>query len=275
MNKTVKLALIFVAILGSVVAILLFSGREIGPPLPTIKDARLTELQAKIEDGWKERTDWDKDFFVKNCNEIKVLKADFSVTTLQNFNSSQAVAIVRKKIFEHWSSASCKKSNVDAYINALNTICTYDSSAKNIPQVNEVFAVYQIYKEALALATSNFSLKSEFNGSTWKSYDSYMTSQKNAVSNVLSKPYYRSALSNITVIKHGLNTANSRMTTARTKYYEKLANEIIAYYDKRPRTEENLYALRTVRDKFLAEYPNNTSVRNFASTFNNEIDYGY
>ena len=273
MNKIVKLVLIFVAILGSVVAVLLVNGGG-GEGIPEFTDSRLTDLQTAIENGWKERTDWDKDFYVNNHKKIQVLKADFSVTTLQNFNSSQAVTIAHKKIFEHWSSVSCKKSNVDMYINAINTICTYDNRAKNIPQVNEVYAVYNVYKDALALATSPFLPKSGFNGTTWKSYDSYMESQKNAIRTVMSKPYYRN-ISHIAVIKNGLNAANGKMAAARIKYYEKLANEIIAYYDRKPRTVDNLSALRSVRNQFIAEYPNNSSVINFVYRFSDEIESGY
>jgi hypothetical protein len=181
------------------------------------------------------------------------------------------VAIVHKKIFEHWSTAQCNKNNVDVYRNAVNVICNTDKDAKNNPTVNEIINVYNLYIKALGLATSNFVPKSGFNGSTWKSYDSYMREQKQAINSILGDTRYRSSLANITAIRNGLNGAEGRMASGKTKYYENLANEIIAYYDKQERTEENLQALRSVRNNFLNEYSNNTSVNNFTSRFNQEI----
>jgi hypothetical protein len=270
--KIVKLALIFVAIIGVIVGIFFIDDGGNIDPIDPIIDPRLKELNAEIENGWKERTDWDEEFFIKEHKKIDVLSRDFSVTTLRNYHTSQAVAIVHKKIFEHWSSAQCRKNNVDVYRNALTTICKTDNDANNNPMTGEIVSVYNVYSNALVLATSNFVPKSGFNGSTWKSYDSYKRDQRDAINRVLNNSHYRSSLANITAIRNGLNGAEGRMASGRTKYYENLANEIITYYTAKERTEANLQALRTVRNKFLEEYPNNSSVNSFTSRFNQEID---
>ena len=273
--KTVKLALIFIAILGGIVGIFLLKNIITPPPpVKTISDPRLKELTATIENGWKERTDWDKDFFINNHKMIDVNSRNFSVTTLRNFHTSQAVAIVHKKIFEHWSTAQCNKNNVDLYRNAINVICDTDKDAKNNPMVSEVITVYGVYTKALGLANSNFVPKSGFNGSTWKSYDSYKSEQKQAISSVLQSSHYRSSLANITSIRSGLNSAESRMTTGRTKYYDNLANEIIAYYKNKERSNENLTKLFEINNTYRSQYTQSQSLQNFISNFANDVYSG-
>ena len=266
--KSVKLALIFIAILGGIVGIFLINNREVDVDrTKRFGDPRLEELRTSIENGWKERTDWDQDFFIDNHKMINVNSRNFSVTTLRNFHTGQAVDIVHKKIFEHWSTAQCNKNNVDVYRNAITVICNTDKDAKSNPMVTEVINVYNVYTKALGLANSNFVPKSGFNGSTWKSYDSYKSEQKQAISSVLQNQHYRSSLANITSIRNGLNSAESRMSTGRTKYYENLANEIIAYYNKRERTNENLDKLFEINNTYRSQYTQSQSLQNFIQNF--------
>ncbi|MBO7265327.1 MAG: hypothetical protein J6U91_03760 [Alistipes sp.] len=271
--KIVKLALIFIAIVGVIVGIFFIDIDIDGitRPIGQITDIRLKELRAEIENGWKERTDWDKEFFVDYHKEIDVISRDFSVTTLRNFHTSQAVAIVHKKIFEHWSTAQCNKNNVDVYRNAVNIICNEDNDAKNNPTVNEIINVYNLYIKALGLATSNFVPKSGFNGSTWKSYDSYMREQKQAINSILGDTRYRSSLANITAIRNGLNGAEGRMASGKTKYYDNLVNEITTYYSGLERTNENLNKLFGINSTYCSEYRQSQKLQGFITNFANEV----
>jgi hypothetical protein len=260
MKHFIKLAAVFVSILLVLVAafnidtiISLITGNiESGPPKGK---SQIEQLQARLEEGWRERNDWDKDFFQDMYIDIDLLSADYNVSTQRDFNSEQAISKIKTKIFQEWGKPNCNKGVVDKYVNAARFVKKTDSKATHHNDIVKIEQVYKEYDKALKLAQSRFTLKVSFNGTSWRSYQDYRASQESSINSLKQSSIYNNYLSRINVIRVGLSQSelNSRFAASRNTYYAQLETAIYNYYEKAAKTEENRRKLNEVRGKYNNE----------------------
>ena len=267
--KYLKLAVIFIVLLGGIILVLsINNGGDDG--VGVSRESIYVRYSREIKEGWANQTDWDKDMFIDYCNKIDALAQDYSVSTLREFNLTKAIEIVDTKIFEEWAKNDCSKPKVDKYRKAITDICAKDNTAKDNSMVQEILAIYDVYKTAYNYAYSDFVPETNFDGNTWRRYSDYRSATEDDIANTLNNSYYRRHLANITAINNGLRNNASRFESGKNTYYEKLAKEIIAHYDRIPvdeRNDSDLTKLRTVRNKYNEEYSNNEALNNYSRRY--------
>lgn len=276
--KVVKLILAFIVVLGCVVgAFFLINGKGGSVLLPPPPDDIYQTYRKQFEQDWKDKGDWDEQLFSEHCDKVRILSKEYDAAPLNDLNTTTAVEIVSDKIFNEWASASCRKSTIEHYINALGKIQAEDSNAKNNPNVKKILDVYQTYKEAYSLAHTNVGLSPHFNGSSWNSFANYENGLNNKKRAMESDANYRTHLSNIKELKDGISALPSKLERAKSSFYSNLANEIVSYYRKKYepslRTREQLVELRSIRDKYNQEWPSkNQGLQSFCKEFGDDVD---
>ena len=232
-------------------------------------ESLLEQYSREITDSWNGLTEWDSLLFTGNCNKIEALNNDYSasqVSVLREANITRAIEFLEKKIFDEWHSANCSKQKIDTYYKAITKeVCKVDDGAKNNPTVKEIKEVYNVYCQALNLAINALVPNSNFNGETWRNYADYQDEIDRTIRNIKQNSRYRSHLTSITSINNGLNNVDNRFDLGRRKYYEKLCNEIIAYYDRIPtdeRSDADISKLRAVRNKIKNEHNESYAIIN-------------
>lgn len=269
--KYLKLALVFIGVLGGIVIGLNFDSiKNIiiqGPdpdsnPIPS----SIEKLQKEIDEGWKQRNDWDEEFFIIKCNDINSYEKYYPthIRPLFDANTRLAVERVDNNIFAQWRLSSCNHNIILKYITAIGIICKYDNTAKNNSRIQSINNVNETYKAALVLAGKDFKKISILNnGVTWTSYNDYVNRIKNNVTNMLNNANYRNYLSNITAISQGLNSYRNRMHS-RASYYTQLESEIVNYYKRIAPSSRNEALYEQLRMVYFDKFNNESGINSFA-----------
>lgn len=271
--KAIKLLITFVVLLALVyLAFRIVPKSTVSHDLSDPSDETLKEVRTQIEQDWEQANDWDEKVFEKHCDKLNQMnKNGYSVGTLVDMNTRLAVETVYKKLMEgEWKSESCREKVVDKYINALGVISKTDANAKDNNNVKKLYQVNDVYKKALSVSRIEIGLSPKFNGSSWNSFSDYSKNIKDRKNSINSNTIYKEHLSNIREIKNGLANIDSRLSKARNKFYDKLANDITSYYSRIPSSERNnsqLRSLRNVRDRYNGEYHKNNNLQNFVTSF--------
>lgn len=274
--KILKLILVFVIVLGGVVGAFWLIGGSTSSGLDAPSDDTYQTYRTQFENDWKDKGDWSDSLFSAHCDMVRQLSLEYNVAPLKDLNTTTAVEVVFDKIFQEWSSASCKKATIEYYIKALDKIQSEDENAKSNPNVQKINSVNETYKKAYALAHKGVGLTPGFDGTSWRSFSIYrnsMISEKNSMQN---NATYKQYLANIKDIKDGLNAIPSKLDNARSRFYNDLANAIVSYYrniEQSTRTRSQLNELRDARNKFNNEAPSsNNNLNNFCNTFADDVD---
>lgn len=274
--KILKLLLVFVIILGGVVGAFYLIGGGSGSGWEEPSDDTYQTYRNQFENDWKDKGDWSDSLFNAHCDMVRQLSLDYNVAPLKDLNTNTAVEVVYEKIFQQWSSESCKKATIENYIKALGKIQAEDENAKSNPNVQKINSVNDTYKKAYSLAHKGIGLTPGFDGTSWRSFSSYsssMLSEKNSMQNDAN---YKQYLANIKEIKDGLNAIPSKLDNARTRFYNDLASDIVNHYrniEQSSRTRSQLNELRYARNKFNNEAPSsNNYLNNFCNSFADDVD---
>ena len=274
--KAIKLLITFVVLLALVVLAFKIGPKPPVPPdLLDPSDETLKDVRTQIEQDWEQANDWDETVFEKHCDKLNQMRNDYSVGTLVDMNTRLAVETVYKKLMDgEWKSESCQEKVVDKYINALGVISKADANAKDNNNVKKLYQVNDVYKKALSVSRIRIGLSPGFDGSSWRSFSAYSNSIKAKKASIESNAIYKEHLSNIREIKNGLANIDTRLSKARNKFYDKLANDITSYYSRIPSSERNnsqLRTLRNVRDRYNSEYHENKYLNGFVKAFYDDI----
>lgn len=274
--KIIKLIGIFIIVAGVIVGILFLSGIGGGnKPLPQMDSEILADYKQDFKKNWDDIQDWDYKTFKRHCDDIRTLKSKYDVSELDDYNLNEALEIVNKKIFDLWSSSGCKKSEVDKYITAVDTIVRYDSRMAENTGIKKIRRVNSSYETARSLALKSFVLSPKFNGSTWQNFNTYADEQKAMKQNILDNSDYKEYLSNISEIKNGLNSLDSKLGTARSNFYSNLEGLIYDYFNKiksEYRTRSQLDNLKKVTTRFNSENSSNsTKLAMLISTLSSDV----
>lgn len=272
--KAFKLVLTFVIILAGVLGAFYLFNNNGSVKLPPPPDTTYKTFRDQFEKNWEQAGDWDEKLFMNHCDLVQQLSKDYEVATLNDLNTKTATEVVYEKIFEEWKSASCTKSVVEKYNNAIKVIESNDNNAKTDPNVQKIKSVYGTYISAYSLAHQSIGLTPHFNGSNWNSYSNYSSTMKGKMSAMLGSSNYKEYLSNIEDIKNGLNAIPDKLSNGRSRFYGELANRIINYYSRTApsaRTRPELKSLRNAISKYEEEYSSNGRLSSFARNYANDV----
>ena len=273
--KAIKLIMTFVVLLAIVVsAFYVSSGSGRNTDLPEPPDETLKEMRTQIEQDWAQKGDWDEKLFAIHCDKLNQMKKEYSVGILVDMNTRLAVETIYKKLIDEWSSPSCRKSVVDGYIKALDTVCRADGNAQANNNVKKLRSINKVYRTALSVAHISIGLTHGFDGSSWRSFSNYSNAVKARKASVVSNAMYKEYLSNISDIKNGLASIDGRLQNARTAFYQSLSRAIISHYSDIPSSERNntqLSSLRNARNRYNNEYRSNDALNSFVSTFYRDV----
>lgn len=275
--KAIKLLITFVVLLALVyLAFRIVPKTTVSHDLSDPSDETLKEVRTQIEQDWEQANDWNDTVFAKHCDKLNQMnKNGYSVGTLVDMNTRLAVETVYKKLMDgEWKSESCREKNVDKYINALGVIIKADANAKDNNNVKKLYQVNDVYKKVLSVSRIEIGLSPDFKGSSWRSFSAYSDSIKAKKKSIESNSIYKEHLSNIREIKNGLANIDSRLSKARNKFYDELANDITSYYSRIPSSERNnsqLRTLRNVRERYNSEYHENKNLKGFVKAFYDDI----
>lgn len=272
--KAFKLVFTFVIILAGVLGAFYLFNNNGSVKLPPPPDTTYKTFRDQFEKNWEQAGDWDEKLFMNHCDLVQQLSKDYEVATLNNLNTKTATEVVYEKIFKEWKSASCAKSVVEKYNNAIKVIESNDNNAKTDPNVQKIKSVYGTYISAYSLAHQGIGLAPHFNGSNWNSYSNYSSTMKGKMSAMLESSNYKEYLSNIEDIKNGLNAIPDKLSNGRSRFYGELANRIINYYSRTvssERTRPELNSLRNVISKYEEEYSSNGRLSSFARDYANDV----
>lgn len=274
--KLLKLILVFAVILAAVVGafFLMNGGSGITPP-PEGNDYEMYSKQFAAD--WEQAGDWNEKLFRQNCETVRQLSTEYSkesTQTLGDINTVRATVIVYEKIFAEWAKPACRFDVVKKYRDAVNVITEEDpkaSSDKNITMIKDVYATYT---EARALAGKAIGLSPSFNGTSWSpSFSAYSNGITHRRTAILGNANYKKYLSDISEIKNGLAAIPGKLSEARERYYNVLAQRIISYYDNVERTSSNNSDLRAVYARYRNERgSDHSALHNFVVRFTNEVD---
>lgn len=274
--KLIKLLLIFSLILGGIVAAFYFATRPEPITIIELPETSLQEYRKKFEADWRTTSDWNEETFKSHCDLINQLRAqNYDVVSLNDMNTSTAVEVVYKHIFNEWKNPSCKKQTIDNYMKAIAVIEKSENNASFNPNVKLIKEVNNVYVRAFELAHRKIGLTPKFDGHSWNSYSNYASSIESQKNSILNNSYYKKYLSNISEISNGLQGISSRLSSGRTTFYKSLAEKIRTYYGKKKKSERTMSDLKSLRnaiEKYINEYGKNSTLSSFARSYANDVN---
>lgn len=274
--KPLKLIIVFAVILAAVIGALFLMRDD--PPITPPPDGNDYEMYSKqFAADWEQAGDWNEKLFRQNCETVRQLSNVYSkenTRTLGDLNTIKATTIVYDKIFAEWDKPACSFSVVKKYRDAVDVITKEDPKASTDKNITMIKDVYSTYTKARVLAGKAIGLSPSFSGRSWSpsfsAYSNGITSQRTAI---LSNANYKKYLSGISEIKNGLAAIPGKLSDARRRYYDALAQRIMSYYDNAERTSANNSDLRAVYSRYRSERgSDHGTLREFVVRFSNEVD---
>lgn len=272
--KAIKLILVFIVVLGGVVLAFYYSTRADIIESNAISDSSLQQYREQFEKDWESAGDWNKDIFMRHCDLIKQLSTTNEIESLNDLNTSTAVEVIYKRIFNEWGKKNCSKNKIDKYIAAISTIEDSDNRASSNPNIKLIKEVNYVFTKAYKFSHQKFGLVPQFDGSNWNSYTVYSSGIESQKRKILEDVNYKKYLSNIYEISYALDNVTLRLSEGRKKFYNTLALEIIESYNVKlntERTRADLNSLRNIISKYENEYGSNTSLSSFVSSYADNV----
>ncbi len=277
--KVLKLFVIFVIILGGIVGafFLITPNDPLNPPI--IHNTLYQQFLEQFKSDWQTAGDWSEEVFNNHVDLIRQLSAQQlnvdETTSLNDLNTMLATEIVSEKIFEEWKKASCRESDIDKYMRAIDVIASKDSNVRTNPMVDSIVIVNDTYREALKLARKSIGLNPVFGGNVWNSFSDYSNEVINQKNRMLQNSVYKQYLSHISEISNGLNEYNFKLAQAKIRFYSLLAESIKRHFTNIPQENRNrtdLNKLRNIKTKYENEYQSNVLLNNLVVDFANDVN---
>ncbi len=263
--KSLKLILTFLGVLAVAVGILFLANIEIGKKTKVfVPQSEIKLATADIEGTWEDVSGWDSRVFADNCALVKQMAKAYpddatAIANLSDRNCNLALERIQPAMINQWAKADCDRSMIKKFKAALDTVVAADRHFSQVAVVKDLTAIHGVYERAVRRAEAVVACGVKFNGETgtWNSFEAYARSVRGDRDAILHNQHYTQYLSNITAIKTGLNSIDSRLSTARTNFYSGLCSSILNFYRQIPQTErtmEQLTVLRNAKSHFLSEY---------------------
>lgn len=272
--KAIKLLIAFCVVIAVIVGVFFVMGGGGGSARDDGSDPTLNGYRAKIENDWKQRADWDETMFRTHADMLNQLGTEYSVETLVDLDTRLAIETVYGRLVAEWASPACRRTTVDGYMKALATIASVNANANDDNNVRKLRAIDKVYRTALALSAARLGIATGFDGDTWRSFSDYSASVRARRDAVLGNALYKEFLSGISALKDGLLSIDARLAAAKASFCRELVRDIIAYYyeyDPQERNSSQLAALRSVRNRYAAEFGSSSEIDSFVKDFYRDV----
>ncbi len=296
--KIVKLLIAFIVILAAAIgAIFLTKTKDPYQGEGEYNDYYKEALQ-KIESEWSEGAEWSWEKFKKTGDYLEVRKNKFSGgyhTLLDEFHNRALSALYANSIAE-LAKSDCSRNKIGIYNKDFKAFIKNTPKLDKVQQSQTLKNIFSIYYRAYNLATkSDFSIAHNYNkeSGSWASYADHEKKQITERENILKSSYYR-YIKNITQIKNGLNSLESKLAVSKDIFKNQLANAIVLAYEndipadpgiihKSDNNFEEIKVaynnaeityrkLRTTRDNYSYEFNANQDINNQTSRFVKALD---
>jgi len=240
--KLLKEILIFMAFTGVIFGIFTFVTKE----REAVNTAALSagnheQIIKEIDRDWSNLSDWDEDTYNRhNTMVAQSLNAgiinDLDSRTLHDRINKAAYQKCVAAMNREFDRADCDPDKLADNYGGLQTVLMNERGLATNNQIVEVSKVYNLYNRIIAFNKKSLKMNPQFNGTgrTWNSWTGHQDRIYRQKNDFISDPIFLNRLRNITTIQEIYNT-DSRLRDAREQFYDRLGNEICAYYDGRLR----------------------------------------
>lgn len=277
--KAIKLILLFIAVLGCIVGFFFLSGGSGEGGIEVADADQIQKYRNECKKAWQRNQDWNEETFLKYHD----LASQSKNTQLKDLNTSKAITITKNKIFAQWHSSDCHHDSIQKYLDAIKTIKSKDSNAKNNVSVKEIEKVDSVYQVAYTFVNDDkqYKIYPSLTGSNydfeWTKFSDHSKVKKinQQKKDIIENPDYTEHLSNIDEINSGLNDVPNKLKNSEETYYNKLAEKIINKFKSIPSAERTLEQSKKLGDlqyKFDEEFiTENEKLDKFVEEFEKDV----
>ena len=283
MNKTLKIALIFIAF-----AVALYAIFELGSGKKTVLDDNILSenfdaAHDQIVYSWDTAAGFNADMYQKHKNSIAYLEKNNYITagnastlrgTLRD-NSAKKVCAAYKTELKKLRSIR-NESQVIMNKNGMDTIAKdFGLKTESSSYYKEVCEIHKVYCD---IKKFNYAVAPSFNPDEtpmWKSFNALKSSKKRIADGHKSNQYYKDYMTEIAEFSSKLNIDARLNNAARDNFYNKLRNELLTYfqsiYNSGNVAEENRDKLGTAHKSFKDEYTQDDDLMNLKTQFDDYL----
>lgn len=269
--KALKLGAIFAFLVAGIILILnwdsLFGDNKVDPDFIDEDVLDISEECDKISSAWARVAEWDQDLYDAQCADVKQSKE-------MKLFSSEGYETVKSRIREEATNKAC-----ESYMAVLHQTENFSDARlqkayqgvqavkaaeglKADSRIKKVEGTHSLYTDIKKFnhrptITPNFDKKT----ASWKSFASIRSSYVDKAKAFKKNQYY-GEVENVPGFKNKLDVSalETHIDGQRSGFYRKLSSLIIAYYEERPKTQDNKNALNQHMRNFNYEVGGNQSL---------------
>ncbi len=263
--KIIKLLLSFILILGIVIGILYLTGSFGDSGTGGGSDPKtFAEQSSLLDDEWQTAS-WDINLYKKGMIRLRqneeALGEDGMKTLIDKLNE-YAIPKLRNTMMKEFAKTDCNASTIETLYKSLEELKSTTPGREKHEGIVEMSGTYKIYKEAMRLCSAKIAFNPG-DGTNWTPLANQKKAYLDKRASIKSDPYYK-FIQNITDIKNGLNTLDSRLNAAATNFKNDVAQRIIKKYSSRKESADEFFR---VKSKFQHEFGSHSSLDNLADQF--------
>lgn len=238
--KLLKQILIFLVFTGAIYGIftLVTKQKEV-VNTAALSSGNHEQLIKEIDRDWNSLSDWDEETYNRhNTMVAQSLNAgiinELDSKTLHDRINKAAYQKSVSAMNREFDRKDCDDAKLALNYGGLQTVLMNERGLANNSQIVEVSKVYSLYQRIMAFNNRSLALSPRFNSGndTWNSWTSHQDRIYKQKNEFISDPIFQNRLKGITAICRIYDT-DSRLQEARSKFYDRLGDEICAYFDSR------------------------------------------
>lgn len=235
--KLVKQILIFAVFTGIIFGVFTFvTKQEVVVNTAALSATNHDQLRADIKREWSSRNDWDEETY---NHQITMVAQSLNAGIIDETDSRTLRDLINEAAYKkcvsamdrEFDRANCNDEKLAHNYAGLQTIIMNERSYAKKDKIVEVCNVYSLYQRIIAFNKRSFGLNPRFNNATdtWASWTGHQNRINNQKNEFLANPIFQSRLNKIAAVKEIYNT-ESKLQDARSRFYNKLSDEICSYY---------------------------------------------
>lgn len=238
--KLLKQILIFLVFTGAIYGIftLVTKQKEV-VNTAALSSGNHEQLIKEIDRDWNSLSDWDEETYNRhNTMVAQSLNAgiinELDSKTLHDRINKAAYQKSVSAMNREFDRKDCDDAKLALNYGGLQTVLMNERGLANNSQIVEVSKVYSLYQRIMAFNNKSLALSPRYDSAndTWSSWTGHQDRIYKQKNEFISDPIFQNRLKGITAICRIYDT-DSRLQEARSKFYDRLGDEICAYFDSR------------------------------------------
>ena len=238
--KLLKQILIFLVFTGAIYGIftLVTKQKEV-VNTAALSSGNHEQLIKEIDRDWNSLSDWDEETYNRhNTMVAQSLNAgiinELDSKTLHDRINKAAYQKSVSAMNREFDRKDCDDAKLALNYGGLQTVLMNERGLANNSQIVEVSKVYSLYQRIMAFNNKSLALSPRYDSAndTWSSCTGHQDRIYKQKNEFISDPIFQNRLKGITAICRIYDT-DSRLQEARSKFYDRLGDEICAYFDSR------------------------------------------